>query len=156
MNIRLAVVLTISHVGILILGIALGSVVAVYVVNRANAPIEEMGAIHRMSAYLYSQRELGSPAAYEAALNDYLSALERRRASGTSFSDMRVISSDIVLAHARLALLFEKQGDMNASQRQMQTALSQCPAAYLKPCSADALREMVLRLDRPQGATGAK
>ena len=76
---RRTALLLASHVTILILGIAIGGGAAVYVVARANAPLEELGAIHRMGAYVYSQRELGSNAAYEAALNDYLSALESRR-----------------------------------------------------------------------------
>ena len=146
---RRTIVLLASHFGTLILGAAIGIGLAEYVMKRANAPIEEIGAIHRMSAYVYSQRELGDPAAYEAALNDYLSALERRRISGTRLSDERVIATDIVLTHTRLALLFDKQGNIDASKRHLETALSACPSAYLKPCSADALREVVSRLDRP-------
>jgi hypothetical protein len=151
-----ATLLTVSNVVSLMLGVAIGAVVAVYIVERANAPIEEMGAIQRMSAYVSSQRELGSPASYEAALTDYLAALERRRAAGAAFSDARIIETDIVLAHARLAILFEKQGNIEASAKQMQAALSRCPTAYLKPCAADALREVVLRLDRPRAVVNEK
>jgi hypothetical protein len=137
-----------SHLGVLLVGFAIGSWVAVDRIGRANAGIEEIGTIQRMSAYLYSQRMLGDPAAYEAALNDYVSSLERRRALKRPLSDERVLATDLVLAHTRLALLAEQRGDTATSKAQFERALSQCPVAFFKACSPDGLRQVVLRLDR--------
>jgi hypothetical protein len=136
-----------SHALVLLLGVAAGVWLAVERVGRANAIFEDIGSLERMSSYVLAQQALGDSAAYESALNEYLSTLERRRATKGVLSDEKILATDIALAHTRLALLAEKRGDVNASKIHFDQALAQCGTASLKNCSADGLRQVVVALD---------
>jgi hypothetical protein len=153
--IRRTLLLLVSHVAILVLGLALGAWVAVDRVIHANAVLEDIGTIERMSSYVHAQRTLGDGAAYEAALNDLLSALKRRQSDPGPISDEKVLATDVALTHARLALLAEERGDMGNAKKHFDEAVGQCPSAFLKACTTDDLRRVVLEIDtQPSGANG--
>jgi hypothetical protein len=144
---RRAVVLVASHTAILVLGMAVGAWIALDRTARGNALLEETGSIERMTSYVRAQRTLGDTGAYEAALNDLLLALERHRAKPGLILDESVIAADIALTHTRLALLAEGRGDTTVAEQHLDEALAKCPTKFLKSCSVDDLRRMVLEID---------
>jgi hypothetical protein len=104
---RRTVLLLASHGAILLLGMAIGAWIAVERVTGANALLEDVGAIERMSSYVHAHRTLGDSRAYEAALNELLTALERQRSNPGPIMDEKMIGTDVTLTHTRLALLAE-------------------------------------------------
>lgn len=131
----------------MVVGLALGAWLAVEQFTRANAHLEDIGTIERMSSHVYAQRELGDSRAYEAALTDLLSSLERRDSQPGPISDEKVIATDVALTHTRLALLAEGRGDMIVARKHFDEAVAQCPSTFLKSCTVDGLRRVVLALD---------
>jgi hypothetical protein len=145
-----------SHGAILLVGVAIGAWVAVDRVTRANALLDDIAVMERMSFYVHAQRVAGDDRAYEAALKDLLSYLEDRRSKPALIADERVIATDVALTHTRLALLAERRGNTDDAEEYFAEALVQCPATFLKSCSVDDLRRMVLELDAKMADANAE
>ena len=145
-----------SHAVVLAVGLIVGAWFGGEAARRANAVVEDISAIDRMGSYVLSQRMLGNQATYEAALVDYLSWLERRYAEHRSSPEGRVIATDIALTHTRLALLAETRGDPARAARHYAEAMAQCPTAFMRNCSIDGLRAVLVARDGKSLRQGAR
>jgi hypothetical protein len=114
--------------------------------NRLGA--YEMANIDHLSTYVMIQRFQGTPEAYEAALRNFLAALdERERAGAGPFSSVQILAVDRALTYVRLALLAAERSDLNAAARYRSEAEALCPQMGWKSCSAEEMTEAVRRLD---------
>jgi hypothetical protein len=98
---RRTMLLSTSHAFVPLVGIVAGVWLAVERVGRANAIFEDIGSRERMNSYVLAQRALGDSAAYESALNEYLSSLERRRSIAEADRGEMVSAEEVLAKLAR-------------------------------------------------------
>ena len=106
----------------------------------------EMANIDHMSTYVMIQRSQGTPKTYEAALRDFLSALDEQERAGPGLF-ARAIPVDRVMTYIRLAMLAAEQNDLEAAAKYRSQAEALCPQLGWKSCSADEMTAVVRRLD---------
>jgi hypothetical protein len=142
-------VLILSYLGILVLGGALGFGAGFDTARTSQRFGGEAGAAEWFDAHLFAERMMGDPVAYRNTLLDYLAALRARRAKGGGIVlNDHATAVDIVLTEARLAVLAESQGNLAESGQFFAQAVADCPKAWKDGCTAERLKEIVLRLDR--------
>jgi hypothetical protein len=142
---------TIARIGVYVLIFAVGGGVGTYVgyrIAEAKAFAHEMAEVSRHSEHLQAQRAKGSDIAYEDALKAYLASLDlRSRGPSPMFAD-NVYATDSALAYVRLSMLAAKRGAQEEASTYLKKAADLCPRIGAWDCSAVALREMVIRLDK--------
>src|SRR5215813_11763415 len=106
--------------------------------HRVELATFEFGNVDRMATYVMVQRSQGTPQTYEAALRDFLVALDERERAGPGLLS-RTLPVDRALTYARLALLATKRKDMDAASSYRSKAEALCPRLGWKSCSADDL-----------------
>jgi tetratricopeptide (TPR) repeat protein len=142
---------TIARIGVYLLVFAAGGGVGTYVgyqIGEAKAFAHEMAEVSHYSEYLQAQRTKGSDVAYEDALKAYLTSLEMRSRSPSPMFQDKVYATDSALTYVRLSILASKRGAQEEASTYLKKAVDLCPRIGTHDCSAAALREMVIRLDK--------
>jgi hypothetical protein len=121
-----------------------------YATLRAKLTVYEVADVDQMSTYLLVQRFQGTPQAYEAAVRDYLAALEVRERAGPGLLS-NVAPVDKALAYSRLALIAAERNDLASAAKYRAQAEAECPKIGWKSCSADEIATVVRRIDEQIG-----
>jgi hypothetical protein len=101
------------------------------------------------------QRVTGTDAEYEAALNNYLSTLDRLLAAHPNAPDNGELGLWKSRALARLALVAAKRGATAESAQLMADAVRECIAYGKTDCSEQKVREVALYFDKGRSAPDA-
>jgi tetratricopeptide (TPR) repeat protein len=142
---------TIARIGVYMFVFAAGGGVGAYVgyqIAEAKAFAHEMTEVSRLSADLQARRTKGSDVAYEDALKTYLASLDMRSRGPSPIFPDKVYATDSALAYVRLSMLASKRGAKDEAVAYLKKATDLCPRIATPDCSAAALTEMVVRLDK--------
>ena len=144
---RRGFLLTLAFVAVFVLGFV-SSAYLLFIVplNRAAFVLNYYSMQGQLDTYIYMQCQLGTTSSCETALQNYIAKLETiRNEDGGRVSD---VVSKAVFAKVRLALIVEQQGNPTEAKKLFMAAVSDCPAAFNKPCTIEHLRDVVLASDR--------
>ncbi len=114
----------------------------------------DMANIDHLSTLVSIQRFQGTPEAYEAALHNFLIALDERERAHRSalirndilFSS-EMVYADRTFAYIRLSLLAAQRGRVDEAAKYQTLAMAACPHAYWKTCTWDNLSRLVQMVD---------
>ena len=134
------------------LGTFVGGALAGYGVSekffRARLHAYQWTSVASMSEYVLAERFRGNPEAYEAALHEYLSAIDTWKLTDEGFISPRALSVDRAMTYARLALLSTEQKDPAAAAKYWSQALSLCPQiGWTTSCSVESFSELIRAVD---------
>ena len=107
-------------------------------------------SINTMSQYIMAERFRGTPAAYEAALHEFLQSLDawERKGADDGVTSPRALAVDRALTYARLALVAAERNDAAAASKYWSQALAMCPQiGWTSSCSVEAFSDAVHGLD---------
>jgi tetratricopeptide (TPR) repeat protein len=115
---------------------------------RARLHAYQWTSVATMSNYVMAERFRGTPEAYEAALHEYLSALDTWKRADEGFTSPRALSVDKAMTYARLALLAADRNDASTAAKYWSQALALCPQiGWTTSCSADSFSELIHAVD---------
>jgi hypothetical protein len=149
----LAAMRKVSAIAIAIGSLIVGSFVGYIVSHRifqASLSAYQWTSIDTMSRYVMAERFKGTPAAYEAALHEFLQSLDawERKGADSGVTSPRALAVDRALTYARLALLAAKRNDSGAAAKYWSQALAMCPQiGWTSSCSVEAFTDAVHGLD---------
>ena len=149
----LAAMRKVSAIAVAIASLVLGGFVGYIVSHRffqASLTASQWASIDTMSRYVMAQRFMGTPAAYEAALHEFLQSLDawERKGTDSGITSPRALAVDKALTYARLALLAAERNDSGAATKYWSQALAMCPQiGWTSSCSVEAFSDAVHRLD---------
>jgi len=114
---------------------------------QSNAIISDLARVAMLASYVEAQRYDGTPAAYEAVLNDYLRELNARATQSSDLVPARFIAVDRALTYARLSELQSQRGAAQESTRSLESVAAFCPQIQWKSCSGAEILAIKKRLD---------
>jgi hypothetical protein len=114
---------------------------------QSYSTFSDLARIAMFASYVDTQRYEGTPAAYEAVLNDYLHELNSRAMQSSEFVPARIIVVDRALTYARLSEVQNQRGASQESSRSLASAAALCPQLQWKSCSGPEILAMAKRLD---------
>jgi hypothetical protein len=116
-------------------------------IYRGKLTAYEMANIDHMSMYVEVQRFEGTPQTYEAALRDFLLALDERERAGPGLFSTHTPPVDRALTYIRLSILASERNDLAAAAKYRSQAEAVCPLLGWRSCSAEEMTAVVRRLD---------
>jgi len=145
---------------LVVLAFALGGVVggsATYAFFMRDA-IAGMTALGDISvASMYEMRvslfgDTGTDEEYEAALNEYVTILDRLNAKNANPGDRASLAVSKISALGRLALVTKKRGAREESERFINLAVDECKSSKWKDCSRAKIEELALYFENKRAA----
>jgi hypothetical protein len=141
------VVLTLTHLLVLLAGAAIGFGIGNRYGLASLAPLTDFGTAMYSGLRASEERLHSTDAAYENALRGYVLLLDNLSAHDRSEPLRQIYAADKALSLIRLADLAEKRGASAESTRLTSDALAACATGALPYCSSAELRERARGVD---------
>jgi hypothetical protein len=132
------------------LAFVLGGVVSATYAFFVRDAIAGMTALGDLSvASMYEMRvslfgDTGTDEEYEAALNEYVTILDRLNAKHSNSEDRASLALSKITALGRLALVAERRGASGESERFINLAVDECKSSKWRDCSRGKIQELAL------------